>query len=463
MFTPQTNKYTINDKSGLNLDMDSIGESDIENAQTQSNSSNNIPPKRTKSLSNDIDRDVLVRYVENALCLNGDFGGNPLKRADSHISHRRSSLIPELKNDFNQMSILKDLKNYEIENNANIDKEKSMKQKINDELHDFDALVGLLSLMVEVTSKKSVKKNENVNKKENNNSDHADLGSNVIHCNSDSFGIGNSFETDKELLHYMKCIEDRELLTKITKLRKIIQYFFTANKYEKNACFQKDIYDDEDDGKKEEEMIKNDDDSDFMDNPNSNQNNIEQRIEINMNSFFRPFIFVESIEGLKHKISQQSNQSKKHHHNNNFMLSSPTQHRIGITTSNEIELTNRLLYHGSNVSLNQSVELMFFKLGYKPTFNSNIISLDTIISQDFFDIIIIDNDDIIQIEQTLKLLSKPKVKSAINLLFLVSNNMNYYALLKISKKYGVHIILRKPLIFQDLYTMFKDIGLLMFT
>merc|ERR1711997_835057 len=130
---------------------------------------------------------------------------------------------------------------------------------------------------------------------------------------------------------------------------------------------------------------------------------------------------------------------------------------------NQKELTNRLFYHGQNIEYNESVELMFLKLGYKTTFStpSNHNDLGTIISQDFFDIIIIDNDNMIEIENTLKLISKPKVKSAINLLFLVSNNLNYHHLLRISKHYGVHIILRKPLIFQDLYNMFDNIGLLM--
>merc|ERR1712154_544138 len=72
------------------------------------------------------------------------------------------------------------------------------------------------------------------------------------------------------------------------------------------------------------------------------------------------------------------------------------------------ELTNRLLYHGQNEEYNESVELMFFKLGYKPTFStsSDHNDLDTIISQDLFDIIIIDNDNIIEIENNIKTKSK---------------------------------------------------------
>jgi len=332
-----------------------------------------------------MDRNKLVRIVENALCLQNDGNMNSNK-----ISNRRESLIPELKNEYTASSILKDLKKYEIENNASITKENEMKSKINDELRNFDCLITLLSLMMDI------KKEEEDEKKLN-----------------------------EELLSFMKSIEDRALLPKITRLRKVIQYFFIANKYEKNQSFN---FEPEEIENKEDEVDQ------------------DEIIQFNMNSFFRPFIFIESQESLKSMIqnSFSGNNVKSNH-----------------VEANHIELTNKIFYHHQNVHYDESVELIFFKLGYKPTF-SNSNNLGTDIAHNFFDIVIIDNDNIIQIENTLKLISTPKVKSGINLLFLVSNNLNYNHLLRISKKYEVQIILRKPLIFQDLHRLFNDIGLLMF-
>ena len=227
----------------------------------------------------------------------------------------------------------------------------------------------------------------------------------------------------------------------MTRMRKILQYFFIANKRDKM------------------EMFNNIDDT-----TEDNEDNVVQK---NINSFFEPYVLVTDIQDIKQKSNVNKKQQHHHHHPHHKMHSS---HNSGYGLDNNrandmsstIELTNRLFYYGKNTQYNESMELLFFKLGYKPTFVIESSNLDTIIAQNFFDIVMIDNDDIIQIEKILYSLSQPSVKSAIHLLFLVSNNLNYAQLIKLSTKYGVHVILRKPLMYQDLHKLFKDIGLLLF-
>eukprot|EP01083_Nonionella_stella_P064890 169591_1 len=349
---------------------------DIESMDTTMTS--NIPTRRA-SLSADIDRDQLVRFVQNAF--NPQNTKNDL---NDTVSHRRSSLIPELKETFAASSILKDLRAFKIESNKSHTKEAVMKRNISKELHHFDGLVALLSLMIDIKQADGA--------------------------------VADEKEKQELLLHYIQCIQDRALLAKLTKLRKVIEYAFIADA---------DAY------------IDADGDADT--------------IERHMNSFFRAFIFIEPAEKLK-LMTQNWFQSSNHRRQ------STTKHN----ETNTIELTNRLLYHGTNIEYHESLELMFFKLGYKPTFSTNSNNLDTCIAQDFFDILIIDNDDIVEIEETLQLISKAKVQSAINLVFLVSNHLDYHKIRKISNTYAVHIILRKPILYQDLYRMFEEIGLLMF-
>ena len=87
------------------------------------------------------DRNQLIRFVENSLCPIADQNNIT---SSNNISHRRSSLIPDLKPGFDASSILKDLRKYEIESNTSITKENKMKNKINEELHSFDSLLTLL-------------------------------------------------------------------------------------------------------------------------------------------------------------------------------------------------------------------------------------------------------------------------------------------------------------------------------
>merc|ERR1712154_337407 len=143
------------------------------------------------------------------------------------------------------------------------------------------------------------------------------------------------------------------------------------------------------------------------------------------------------------------------------MIKNNSHHQYENDDESNQAITNRILYRLPNdkeSDFPQCVELTFEGLGYKTTFSQSI-NLDIIISENFFDICIIDSDDTDEIDSILRLLTPTKIRAAISLLFVVSNCMNHARLVQIAKKYGVNVILRKPLIYQDLCELFKSIGL----
>merc|ERR1712224_855828 len=144
-------------------------------------------------------------------------------------------------------------------------------------------------------------------------------------------------ERQKELLQYMRYIGDRRLLSKVATLRKVVQFFVEPN----NTAFA--------------------DQEDLKQNGAADQgaeDTIVSRVESDINSFFRPIVFLKSPDSIKDALRESVAPQKAHsrHHRESSVHAK--------------SFTNRVLYHGENMEYNESVELMLFKLGYRPTFSN---------------------------------------------------------------------------------------------
>ena len=350
------------------------------------------PPRRE---SIPIDRQQLIKFVENALSL------DQTRQREDRQSHIDSEDVVSAQKD--ECSILNGLKQYEVDRRGKVSRAQAMKQQIGEELCSLDSLVAMLSLMVS-NSERGDPHNKSMDE-------------------LDSAGC----ERQKELLQYMRYIGDRGLLSKMTRLRKVIQYFLISDPPEIDGTKRLD--------ESKESM--------------ATEDVVASRIESNINSFFRPIVFLKSPESIK-KMVRESIAPQK----------TSSRHRRE-SSGSAISFANRVLYRGENVGYNESVELMLFKLGYRPTFSNRHSdeSLEVVISRNHFDVIMIDSDDLQEIKDTLQAVAAPKMKGPPNILFLVSNYLNFAELVEVAKKYGVQLILRKPLLFQDLKSLFKQCGL----
>jgi len=296
-----------------------------------------------------IDRQQLHHFVENALSQHTE---SPRR----HSKLGRCSLIPELRPESADDSLLKDLRQFELQRTAAKRQQQTMLGKLEQELVPFDSLMALLSLMTEANT--------------------------------------SAGDSHKALAEYMQCIGDNGLLKRMVQLRKLIHYFVVEQPSE---CV------DDDEEKEEDE---------------------ETRIGARMNAFFKPFMFVQAPESIAEAVAKQS---------------------------------SKVLYHGVDAECHEATELTLFRLGYTPTFSSSCKELETLAVQNAFDVVMIDCDDIREIESTLKLIAT----EATSLVCLVSNCVQHKKLMKLSAEHGVHVVLRKPLILQDLRQMLKQVGLAM--
>lgn len=351
-------------------------------------------PVRRDSVT--IHREQLMKFVENAL-------------SGETAQHRKSQDGPDVSAGKADCTILKRLKQYEVDRRVNVSREKLIRQQIGEELQSLDSLVAMLSLMHQ--------NNEKSDEFERNGDDDSDF-------------TERQDQREKETVQYMRYIRDRGLLTKMVRLRKIIQYFLASSDHSD---------------------IQNQDVSKQPDDVDTVASSVTSNIDSNINSFFRPIVFLSSPDLIKKTVresvaSPQKAMMSRHHRESNPTAKS---------------LTNRILYRGENVKYNESVELMLFKLGYRPTFSNRNSdeALEVVIARNHFDVIMIDSDDLQEIKELLQTVCAPKIKGSVNILFLVSNYVNFQQLTEVAMRYGVQTILRKPMLFGDLRHLFKQCGL----
>jgi len=356
-------------------------------------------PQRRPSIS--IDRQQLIKFVENALSLDQTQQADASLRMENGEDDADSIQISQ------ESSIVRGLKEMEVDRRGTASREQLMRQRVGEELRSLDSLVAMISLMA-------------------NNSHHA-----AEHYKSmgglDEQDERDDNERQKELLQYIRYIGDRRLLSKVSTLRKVLQYVLEPN----NTTFG-DHEDSKQNGPAER----------------SAQDAVESRVESDINAFFRPIVFMKSPDSIKEAMREPAAPQRG---------LSRTHRESSVAAK---AFTNRVLYHGESAEFNESMELMLFKLGYRPTFsNSNSKDLETVIARNHFDVIMVDSDDLEEIKKALQVVSAPKHRASVNVLFLVSNCTQFAKLAEVAKKYGVQIILRKPMVFQDLQNLFKQCGL----
>lgn len=344
-------------------------------------------PDRRDSVT--IKREQLIQFVENAL--SGDAGQK---------GQRDGGDDPVISDPKEDCSILKQLKEFQVDRRANLSREQVMRQQIGEELHCLDSLVAMLSMMDQNQEKTEEFERSNAMNEEDDDSDFTE----------------RQDQREKETVQYMRYIRDRRLLSKMVRLRKVIQYFLES-KGDDGGVSTKDA--------------------------------ATSKIDSNLHSFFRPIVFLSSPDLIRKTVQQSlaTQRAYSRHHRE----SNPTAK----------SLTHRILYRGENAKYNESVELMLFKLGYRPTFSNRQSedALEVVIARNHFDIIMIDSDDIRDIKETLQTVYAPKIKGSVNILFLVSNYVHFQELTAVAMQYGVQIILRKPMVFRDLQHLFKQCGL----
>merc|ERR1719295_642782 len=320
-----------------------------------------------------IDRQQLLNFVEHAL----SFDLRLKKKPQCQV---KSQFVLEPEKD--EASLLRQLREMDVNRTLDMSREQELRRQIGEELRDLDSLVTMLSLLV---------------------------------YNSEVMEERDDAEKQKELLRYMLSIADQRLLIKLTRLRKVVQYFLVSNP--SDFVIKPEF--------KEDDVTENPDEV------------IASKVANNINSFFRSIVYLKSAQSIRQMFALQKTQSKS------------------------FTKRKRVLYRAENE--NESVVFMLFKLDYQTTFSNgkreNIERLGKRIRRTQFDVIMIDSDNIHEIRTTLQTVSAAKGKGTAQALFLVSNHLNFAELTELANMYGVQVILRKPMLFQDLQQLFKECGL----
>jgi len=320
-----------------------------------------------------IDRQQLLNFVEHAL----SFDLRLKKKPQCQV---KSQFVLEPEKD--EASLLKQLREMDVNRTLDMSREQELRRQIGEELRDLDSLVTMLSLLV---------------------------------YNSEVMEERDDAEKQKELLRYMLSIADQRLLIKLTRLRKVVQYFLVSNP--SDFVIKPEFKED-----------------DVTENP---EQVIASKVANNINSFFRSIVYLKSAQSIRQMFALQKTQSKS------------------------FTKRKRVLYRAENE--NESVVFMLFKLDFQTTFSNgqrdDIERLGKMISRTQFDVIMIDSDNIHEIRTTLQTVSAAEGKGTAQALFLVSNHLNFAELTELANMYGVQVILRKPMLFQDLQQLFKECGL----
>jgi len=320
-----------------------------------------------------IDRQQLIKFVEHAL----SFDLRPKKKPQCQVNSQ-FVLSPRKE----ESSLLKELRQMDVDRTVDMSREQKMRRQIGEELRDLDSLVAMLSLIVD---------------------------------NHEVMEERDEAAQQKELLQYMVSIADQRLLIKLTRLRKVIQYFLVSNP--SDFVIKPEFKED-----------------DVTENP---EQVIASKVANNINSFFRSIVYLKSAQSIRQMFALQKTQSKS------------------------FTKRKRVLYRAENE--NESVVFMLFKLDFQTTFSNgqrdDIERLGKMISRTQFDVIMIDSDNIHEIRTTLQTVSAAEGKGTAQALFLVSNHLNFAELTELANMYGVQVILRKPMLFQDLQQLFKECGL----